>query len=229
MQDNNLVQQMFAQINNLIDYKLSQQTTVKSATVCNVNQDDTVDVIIPPNKTIYHNIQNQSIYRNLKIGDNVKVIVENGNLSSMWIIGGFSLNANKTSSIDNVNLSINEAYPVGSIYLSITDTNPSALFGGRWEQIKDRFLLGQGDIYHNGDIGGEAEHILTTDEMPKHQHKVNMYDAFEYHYINNDNNDESVRINGAIYNSISTEMAGNNEPHNNMPPYLVVYMWKRIG
>ena len=61
-------------------------------------------------------------------------------------------------------------YPVGSIYMSAVNTSPSTLFGGTWEQIKDTFLLSAGDTYNAGTTGGEAEHTLTTSEMPSHNH-----------------------------------------------------------
>lgn len=132
MQDNNLVQQMFTQINNLIDYKMSQQTVVKSATVHSINQDSTVNIVIPPSNSVYHNIQNQSVYRNLKPGDNVKIIIENGNLSSMWIIGSFKQNG--VSPLDS-------CYPVGSVYLATNNINPSELLGGLWQQINGTLPL----------------------------------------------------------------------------------------
>lgn len=61
-------------------------------------------------------------------------------------------------------------YPVGSIYMNVNSTSPATLFGGTWEQLKDRFLLGAGDTYTEGDTGGSANHTLTTDEMPSHNH-----------------------------------------------------------
>lgn len=61
-------------------------------------------------------------------------------------------------------------YPVGSIYMSAINVNPQALFGGTWEQIKDRFLLSAGDSYKVGATGGEATHKLSTAEMPTHNH-----------------------------------------------------------
>ena len=66
----------------------------------------------------------------------------------------------------------NKIYPVGSIYMSINSTDPSELFGGEWEQIKDRFLLACGTTYSNGATGGEATHTLTTNEMPTHSHSI---------------------------------------------------------
>lgn len=99
--DNNLVSQFWTQINNAIDYKLSSLTSVKSAIVHSVNQNGTVNISIPPSQIIYHNIQNQSIYRSLQTGDQVKVLVENGNLSNMWIIGGFQLSTDLQGSNSN--------------------------------------------------------------------------------------------------------------------------------
>jgi hypothetical protein len=61
-------------------------------------------------------------------------------------------------------------YPVGSIYISANSTSPANLFGGTWEQIKDRFLLAAGGTYAAGSTGGEATHTLTVDEMPNHVH-----------------------------------------------------------
>lgn len=71
----------------------------------------------------------------------------------------------------NKNNTIGEyIYPVGSIYISVNKVNPATLFGGTWEQIKDRFLLAYGDTYNNGATGGEATHTLTSQEMPTHNH-----------------------------------------------------------
>ena len=61
-------------------------------------------------------------------------------------------------------------YPVGSLYWSSKDTNPSQLFGGTWTQIKDKFILAAGDTYTNGSIGGESTVTLTTTQIPSHRH-----------------------------------------------------------
>jgi microcystin-dependent protein len=61
-------------------------------------------------------------------------------------------------------------YPVGSIYMSVNNVNPSELFGGTWQQIKDTFLLASGDVYNNGATGGEATHTLSASEIPTHTH-----------------------------------------------------------
>ena len=68
-------------------------------------------------------------------------------------------------------------YPVGAIYLSVNSTSPASLFGGTWEQLKDRFLLGAGNSYSINATGGATththttgNHTLTINEMPYHSH-----------------------------------------------------------
>lgn len=120
---------------------------------------------------------------------------------------------------------LNMLYPIGSIYLSVTETNPSSLFGGTWEQIKDKFLLSCWETYQNGTTGGEEKHTLTVTEMPSHSHTCTLaYGA----------TDPAKGLGYAT--QIATthfvgfiDYQGGNAPHNNMPPYLTVYMWKRIG
>ena len=92
MADNShIVKSFFKQVNKSVENKTNSMTQIKSAIVHSVNLDGTVNITIPPSSTVYHNIQNQSIYRNLVPGDNVKIIKENNNLSNMWIMGGFGL------------------------------------------------------------------------------------------------------------------------------------------
>jgi hypothetical protein len=129
----------------------------------------------------------------------------------------------KLSNTD-IKLSADLIYPVGSIYMSVNDTNPSKLFGGTWEQIKDKFLLSCGDTYSNGSTGGEATHTLTVDEMPSHTHNTL---AFNY----NTSQGGSTTVSGHYATNpqdyTSSQSTGGSKPHNNMPPYLAVYIWKR--
>ena len=130
---------------------------------------------------------------------------------------------------------LNLVYPVGSIYMSVNNTNPGTLFGGTWEQLKDRFLLGAGDTYTNGATGGEATHQLTTTEMPSHSHGIKFGDTTRrVTYGTQGSWDGNYRwLANANYNQATDEVtinnAGGGQAHNNMPPYLVVYMWKRTA
>ena len=117
------------------------------------------------------------------------------------------------------------AYPVGAIYISADSTSPASLFGGTWEQLKDRFLLGAGDTYSAGSTGGEATHTLTVGEMPSHSHEVR---CVRYRSGAGPN----VSGNGSlkyVHETFDTYSSGGDQPHNNMPPYFAVYMWKRIA
>lgn len=126
---------------------------------------------------------------------------------------------------------IDVIYPVGSIYMSVNSTNPSVLFGGTWEQIKDTFLLATGDTYANGSTGGEATHTLTTDEIPSHLHR----EANSTVVYNNSSSNRfatsgsGTRISLATNLNINTNSTGGGQAHNNMPPYLVVNVWKRTA
>lgn len=126
-------------------------------------------------------------------------------------------------------------YPVGSIYMSVNAASPNLLFGGEWRQITDKFLLGAGGSYPVNSSGGETTHKLTVAEMPSHSHTSLYYDSnstgtqgvnWGFNYTNNSSH--SVRS-GANEASSGIGNAGGSVAHNNMPPYVAVYMWKRIS
>ena len=122
-------------------------------------------------------------------------------------------------------------YPIGSIYMTVSDTNPfETIKFGVWEKIENRFLLASSNIHMNGETGGEENHTLTINEMPKHSRKMK-YDSIGWTAIR-----QSSGTNGIVENTTSsydgqysTEEVGNGNAHNNMPPYLAVNMWKRIA
>lgn len=136
--------------------------------------------------------------------------------------------SNQISNIGSI--SFDDIYPVGSIYMSVNSTNPSNLFGGTWTQLKDRFLLGAGSTYTNGSTGGEASHTLTVNEMPSHSHPQyvtvssggSLSANCDYDSYSSGNARKSAQ-------NVSTDPTGGGNSHNNMPPYLVVYMWKRTS
>lgn len=143
---------------------------------------------------------------------------------------------------------IDMVYPVGAIYMSVNSTNPGNLFGGKWEQIKDRFMLACGDTYAAGSTGGEAQHTLTVDEMPAHEHPVYVriqgnegwpsYTTGDlYRVVLNVKEkaigftlpNQTLQYSAIVSTGADTGSAGSSKPHNNMPPYLTVYMWKRTA
>lgn len=118
-------------------------------------------------------------------------------------------------------------YPVGAFYISATATSPRTVFGfGTWTQIKDRFILAAGDTYPAASSGGEAAVTLTIDQIPSHFHKLKLSDDMGGYDI-------AARGGGAnesLSNSDSTiTSVGGGQAHNNMPPYLAAYIWRRTA
>ena len=145
-------------------------------------------------------------------------------------------------------------YPVGSIYISTSSTSPATLFGGTWEELKGRFLLGRDTGYAAGSTGGEAEHTLVLSETPSHKHSVSVTSSGAHNHTltavsttSGTSHDyglleswlkwtstrsvtvpENSTTNGAHTHTVSETSKGGGGAHNNMPPYLAVYMWKRL-
>lgn len=116
-------------------------------------------------------------------------------------------------------------YPVGSIYMSVSSTSPASLFGGTWESIGGRFLLGADATYTAGSTGGEATHILTVDEMPNHVHSATtrtLAGNYQGYFATTANTNDTL-------GDVVTKSSGGDAAHNNMPPYLAVYIWQRTA
>ena len=123
-------------------------------------------------------------------------------------------------------------HPVGSIYWSTNITSPETLFGGTWEQIKDTFILAAGDSYSAGSTGGEANHTLTIDELPSHRHYLkygNVYIGYLNSNAAQSNGNALYKYNVSRGDALYGEDVGGGKAHNNMPPYLVAYCWKRTA
>lgn len=148
--------------------------------------------------------------------------------ANVWTIGSWKKQINKSDLFNMV-------YPVGSIYMSVNNTSPQTFFGGTWEQIQDTFLLAAGSTYAAGSTGGEATHKLVANELPKIQgtlphvshgeHKLTGVFSLNYGGNSNYEGAYSSTSNNARY----LMKFGNDQAHNNMPPYLTVYMWKRTA
>lgn len=152
------------------------------------------------------------------------------------------------SGVDILNL----IYPVGAIYISTNSTSPATLFGGTWTQIKDTFLLAAGSTYSAGTTGGAATVKLETTHLPSHSHTgttntdgTHVHDSTAYGWMidgvgnarseistgsSGFGSDIRIRNNNSQHShSFTTNSTGGNTAHNNMPPYLAVYVWKRTA
>ena len=127
---------------------------------------------------------------------------------------------------------LEKVYPVGSYYWSQKNTSPEELFGGKWESISGRFLFSTDSNHSVDSTGGEEMHSLTKNEMPSHNHG---YSNYNYNgYV--ERNPYSISGSGyylAYHNNINfsnnttTNYEGESQPHNNMPPYITAYCWRR--
>lgn len=166
---------------------------------------------------------------------NVKVNVEDD----------FNVNGNLTVNDNNF---LDLVYPVGSIYMSVNSTNPGTLFGGSWSRIQDTFLLAAGSSYAAGSTGGEATHTLTVDEMPAHIHNAstNRAGSHSHSFDGRSSNgkygpsaesfassDDARTLYtssaGAHEHIVTINSSGGGDAHNNMPPYLAVFVWERVS
>jgi len=133
-------------------------------------------------------------------------------------------------------------YPVGSVYLNASvATSPAMLFGfGTWLALAPgRMLIGagtgtdaRGDVraFSVGGSGGEYSHVLSSAEMPVHAHAMPQGSDVPSGttgpvYASGDDGTRATKPNDIP----NTGDAGGGQAHNNLPPYLTVYMWKRTA
>lgn len=184
---------------------------------------------------------------NLDINNlNASCITSKNNKFSLDSDGNLVVNSITTAVSNDSNIDFDMIYPVGSIYLSLLNTNPSTLFGGVWEQIaKGRTLVGvdtsQIEFNTVKKEGGSKTHSLTINEMPSHTHSQSPHShnltitktsagGSSYNgYLN-----AQYSGNGSYtYNTTNTTAVNNNTggngAHNNLQPYLTCYIWSRIS
>lgn len=175
-------------------------------------------------------------------------ITSNNNKFSLDSEGNLIVNSITTSTSNDSNIDFDMIYPVGSIYLSLANTNPSVLFGGVWESIaKGRTLVGVDESQSEFNIvkkeGGEKTHKLSIAEMPNHTHDIYQDNGSgrkdipvygQYSDLNNVgfmnfrytcNYEYTQGGQGKFYNTDN----GGNQSHNNLQPYLTCYIWTRIS
>lgn len=204
----------------------------------------------------------------LDYGDEIYISTRNGNATFNYTVKTYQEIEIPIQSHELIDI----IYPIGSIYTSLNDVNPSLLFGGYWEKIQGQFLLASGTEYNVGETGGSEYTILTVNELPSHTHiqnshthtqaghshkpsttsqnflitdtniKINetkkvfpnsgtsAYYVYTTDYKNgigevNATNSATPTINGQTATNQNTGSGGT---HSNMPPYLVVHMWKRM-
>ena len=126
-------------------------------------------------------------------------------------------------------------YEVGDVLTTRNAADPATRWPGTsWQRITDRFILGAGGSYGVGATGGEASHVLTSEEMPRHLHSGMHWGT--------SSNALQFGVNGSgsgfwrlSYSSAASEAnfytgyTGGSAAHNNMPPYVALYIWERTA
>ena len=160
-------------------------------------------------------------------------------------INGVTLTGNKTTSdlgisyddltdkpvIPTLQSFLNILYPVGTIYTSVSNANPGLTMGGTWTLFgAGKTLVGvdttDTDFNASEKTGGEKAHTLDISEIPSHNHnklKLRWGTAAGANAVYGSNGTGS----GSDRDSESYE--GGGLPHNNMPPFITVYFWKRVS
>lgn len=139
---------------------------------------------------------------------------------------------------------LDDIYPVGSIYMSTESTSPETLFGGTWQRIYRRFLVAAASVpegstednFAPGRTGGEEYLTLTADNLPRHRHSLGSNANVRTEGISGTSTDAYIQgtytwDDRVTPTSSYTDYAGSSapEPIENLPPYLAVYMWKRVS
>jgi microcystin-dependent protein len=133
---------------------------------------------------------------------------------------------------DNMNYLFSAAYPIGSIYIETTGVNPGMTFAfGTWVAFgTGRVLIGVGTsdaVYAAGASGGESNHTLIAAEMPTHHHTYS--DPYNPAVRAQDGTDHYMVNYGGVHVQSNSSDTGGGGAHNNLPPYVVVYMWQRTA
>ena len=139
-----------------------------------------------------------------------------------------------SGSVSGIGL-VNFIYPVGSIYISISSTDPDTYYAGTtWVSFgAGRTLVGlnSSDSQFNSpqETGGSKTHTLTVGQMPSHNHSYqDRVRALPGRAAAGNGRYEPSGTNNTEYGR-TTGSTGSTQAHNNLQPYIVVYMWKRTG
>ena len=132
-------------------------------------------------------------------------------------------------SLDEVSTQVNNldrVYPVGSLYLSLSDTNPSVLFGGTWEKVAEgKNLMGAGNAsYPLGSSGGDYTGVLSVSNLPNYALTVN--DPGHSHSVSTSggNHTHSISVSGGNHTHNIT-VTGGNHTHNYSVPVFATENW----
>lgn len=120
-------------------------------------------------------------------------------------------------------------YRIGDYLQTENPTHPATSWPGTsWEQLQGRMLMGASGTYPVGSEGGEAQHTLTVQEIPSHQHRLH---GWSYSFQDGRSAQFAPTRPYTQYDNtdIMTRTTGGGQPHNNLPPYRAAYIWRRTA
>lgn len=237
-----------------------------------VGNSTTLQVVLPSSSYLLHFRKNQNSIGIGCAGEDLTGSLDTGRLTVNWptkfnskitlsnaldIPQGGTGATNETGIVANIKTAlINAIYPVGSIYMSVSSTNPSSIFGGTWVawgagRVPVGVASGDTNFGSVEQTGGEKTHTLTTEEMPAHYHIPSRgeYNGSNFYFTTNASlgTTEVTRRgvassssasggyamtstnSGLIYDAPQTNTVGGGGAHNNIQPYITCYMWKRTA
>lgn len=214
-------------------YKVTVDSTGHVSAAAAVSKADITALGIPAKDTAYTH-PTYSGYKHIPSGGSSGQILRwSADGTAAW---GAESNVVSAEQIKQILL---QAHPVGSYYWSSDSTSPATLFGGTWTQVKDRFVYAAGSKTA-GTTGGEENHTLLEAELPNIQgdfgcavpyiHSGWRSGVFVSKTIGYSGNQAPNIENTAAGNVYGYEVDfGQNQSHNNMPPYIVAYCWRRTA
>lgn len=121
-------------------------------------------------------------------------------------------------------------------------TSPASFIGGTWERIEGKFIMGASDTYPAGSTGGEAAVALSESNNGPHSHYVTPYGNPSWNIVistqlgvsqtlehtarlESVSNEDAATVAGIM----ATKESGSGVPHNNIPPYYSMYIWRRVA
>lgn len=126
-------------------------------------------------------------------------------------------------------ITLQDVYPIGSIYMSMNSTNPATSLGfGTWSAVQGKFLVGvssETEFNTAGKTGGAKTVTLSTANMPSHNHSISGIGQGALLAPQMGSNADVIVPSG----SMSTGYSGSGTAHNNLPPYFAIYIWTRTA
>jgi hypothetical protein len=123
----------------------------------------------------------------------------------------------------------NPFWPVGSIFMSVNNVNPSNYFGGSWSawgsgRVPVCVNTSDSDFSSSEKTGGSKTVTLTTSQMPSHTHGLARAPAGSGYKESYGYTTTATREQTAYSDS-----AGSGSSNTNLQPYITCYMWKRTA